>query len=245
VALQEPVLRSVGLGFRWALGPRYADVRGELTEILAAATDAADNWAWDVFDGDPSILVWNEDRRLHVIVQPRGLDIVSEHPDIDAVVAVASEVLAGCLDALNLKVVTRVSSSAKWTLAAGAAADVEKALEDWLLSPRLRTTLGPIGGRPDDLILSGRFEADNGVVTMFKTEPVTDEQAVGGGFFISDMEASEFPPASLLVDLERQHTDEFDSADGTKRSEGVLQQVLSQGSKLLATVGARDDLPDD
>ncbi len=239
--LQEPVLRGVSLSFGWEHSPLFSDVRGALTKVLVAATEAGERWVWDRMDGEPVVMASNDERRLFTFLHPEGLEITSEHPDTDAVAAVAGSSVERCLDRLEIAELRRVGVGAYWTLAAGKANQAGAALEGWLFSPRLRTTLGALGGRPDDLIVSARFEADNGVATTLRTEPLTDEQATNGPFFISDMEASEFPPALLLVRVDREHEASFGPAEGVERSSHVLHQVLSQGNKLIATLGREDD----
>lgn len=241
MALQEPVLRGVNLSFGWEQSPLFSDVRGALTKVLVAATEAGERWIWDRMDGEPVVMASNDERHLFTFLHPEGLEITSEHPDTDAVTAVAGSSVERCLDRMEIGELRRVGVGACWTLAAEQADQAEAALEEWLFSSRLRTTLGALGGRPDDLIVSARFEADNGVVTTLRTEPLTDEQAANGPFFISDMEASEFPPAMLFVRVEREHEARFGPAEGVERSTRVLQQVLGQGNKLIATLGGEDD----
>jgi hypothetical protein len=224
----------------WKHAPRFMDVRGAITELAVAAI-GHDEWRWDNISGDPVVVVWSEDTRLNVVVSPTGIDIASEQPDTEGVVAVAAMCVAPCLALMNVEEVSEVGGFASWTLAAADADRVESALEGWLFGPSLRTTLGALGGRPDDLILSVRFETDSGVVTILRTEPLTDEQAANGPYFFSDMKSSEFPPASLFARIDRDHRSTFPRAQAAERSQRLLNQVLVQGDKLLATVEGTDD----
>jgi hypothetical protein len=241
VALQEPVLRAASVRFAWAHAHLFPDVRGALTEVLVATTGAGDNWAWDTIAGAPAVMASNEERRVHGLISTDSLDLVDEHPDTDALSAAAATCVERSLSLLHVTELEAVGASAIWTLAASGTTDAEAALEDWLFSPRLRTTLGPLGGRPDDLVLTARFEADNGVATTFRTEPLTDEQAAAGPWFLSDMEPSEFSPASLYVQADREHRSKSAPSDGPDRAMRVLQQLRAQTEKLLATVGSTDD----
>jgi len=237
VPVQEPVLRNVYYEFGWLRAPRFPDVRGAITDVLRAATDSPEDWTWDSGADGAYVLSWNAENRLHLLASAEGLSIISEHPDQRALALSGEATLAACTDLLNVKTLSHCSAGAMWTLAAKDSRDAEAALEAWLFASEFRTRLSVLGGRPDDLIVSVRFENDTGVVTMLKAEPVTDEQAANGPFFISEMEVAEFPPAALLVSLDRRHRQEdFAASAGLARSSRHLEQILAHAEKLLATV---------
>jgi hypothetical protein len=241
VSLQEPVLRSIALRFGWTLPPRYPEVRGLLTEILVAAVETVDDWFWDATDAESSVFAWNEEERMHATVEPMALELVNELPNVEALNEVAQRCLGPCLDTLNLPAVTNVGCAATWMMAAESTSKVEKELETWLCSPSFRTRMAPFGSQPDDLTIYARFESDGGVGTSIKTEPVTDEQAAEGGFFLSRLTPSEFPPAALVTSIQRWQDVGLASDQGTDRAAELLEQLLPLGFKLLATIDESDE----
>jgi hypothetical protein len=238
VSLQEPVLRGVGLRFGWTPAPpRYPDVRGILTEILVAAVGTVDDWSWDYKEADSTVFAWNEETRMHATLRPRALEIVNELPNLEALKNAAQQCLEPCLQALNLQAVTEVGCAASWMMAAESTSHVEEELETWLCSPSFRTKMALLGSRPDDLTIYACYGSEREVTTSIKIEPVTDEQAAEGGFFLSDLAPSEFPPAALLATLDRWQKIQLVSDLGVDQAAESLEQILSLGPHLLATIG--------
>lgn len=250
MSLQEPVLRAAGLAFRLTLAPRFPDVRGLLTDVLLEVLHAGEeegesdiDWFWDSGSGSssPAVFAWDETRRLNISLAPRRLDILSEAPDVQALNSTARHILGPCLDILGLSEAIGCSATATWTLAAEQAADAEQALEEWVFQSSLRKTFEPLGGRPDDLVFEATFAGGGDVATSFRAEPVTDEQASEGPFFLSEFEVDEFPPGALLVQVERHQNSSGSADDAVERAERHLDKVLDQTDRLLATLEARDD----
>lgn len=242
MALQEPVLRAVGLAFRLAVAPRFPDVRGSLTDVFIDFTGSREDWFWDSSSGGPPLVsAWDDERRLFLVIGPQRLDVVSEAPDVDVAAEAATQVVGPCLDLLGLSEAAACAASATWTLAAEKSADAEQALEDWIFHPELRSNLGALGGRPDDLSFEASFASDGEVFTDITAEPVTDEEASDGPFFLSDMDVDEFPPGALIVRVERRQDQAVPSAECVGRSAAQLNKLLELSERLLATVGARDD----
>lgn len=237
--VQEPVLRAVNLRFGWGSPPRFVDVRGALTELLRQATESPDDWTWDEGLTGPVVAAWNDKQRLHLLASPEGLSLVSELPDATALEGAAARTVGPCLDLLEVRELDHCGAGATWTLAAADARDAEAALEGWLFRSDFRTRLEPVGGRPDDLVVTMVFGAEREVSSILRAEPVTDEEAVDI-FFLSEMERSEFPPAALLADFQRRHEHGFGAADGTARAVKHLDQLVTQAEKFLATVGDPD-----
>ncbi len=238
--LQEPVLRAVSFAFGWDLPPRFPDMRGTLTDILRGALDVKKDWSWDSGPDGPMVFAWNDEARLHALATPQGLDLVSEKPEAGKLAETAAASLADCLSTLHLDQVQRCAAAAAWTLAAEQPQEASQGLEAWLGGAALRRKLESLGGRPDDLIFSFRFGPNDGVVTTLRAEPVTDKQAANGPFFLSEMDPSEFAPASLYVHVERSHDGDFSPAEALERAGRHLEHVYSQGNKLLATVNSDD-----
>jgi hypothetical protein len=189
------------------------------------------------------VAAWNTERKLHIAASPGDLDIVSESPDPEGMFAALSRALPGCVQALGLSELTGVGASAVWTLAAENVNDAETALERWLMSPSLRTIMNPLGGRPDDLIVDMYFTTDTGLSSSFRIEPATDEQAAKGSFFISDRDVSEFSPGLLIMRIDRRQKRENLGSEAVARAQRHLEQVLTQGRTLMATVESEDASP--
>jgi hypothetical protein len=228
----------VEMRFAWALSPHLPDVGGALTDVLRGATGSPDGWAWDTGPDGPAVAAWDDERRLHLLVTPTGLSLTSERPDSEALSAAADATLMGCAELLHVTEMAGVGSGGIWTLAAENFGEAEEALEHWVFSTHLRTTLEPLGGRPADLILTLRFDAPGNVTTFVKVEPGTDKYAATGPYFISDMDESEFPPACLIADIDRRQDQAFAPSEAVERASRQLEHVTAQGQKLLATVSA-------
>lgn len=237
VALQEPVLRAAHFSFEWSVAPRFPDVRGAITEVLRSASGDSNDWFWDSDSESGSVIVVsNEDERLHLFARPRGVDVISEKPDLEALSGTAAACLDQCLRLLNVHEVSAARAGATWLLAAADSRQAEATLEKWLFDAHLRTTLDPFGGRPDDLVVMLRFDTESGVTTFLRAEPVTDEEAAASPYFLSDLDSADFPPAGLIVDMSRQHGDTFDATQALERAGRHLGQLRAQGERLLATV---------
>lgn len=237
VALQEPVLRAARLSFEWDLSPRFPEVRGAITEILRDATGSSQEWVWDSDEEvGPTVAAWNEKNQLFLIAGTRRLDCITESPDTPSIRDAAANSVQGCLAALNLDHLTGTMGAGTWMLAAEDSRQATEALEAWLFNESLRTTLQPLGGRPDDLIVSIRFDTGGDVTTSLRTEPLTDTQAAASPYFLSDAEPTDFPPASVIVEVERRQAEDCDPPQALSRAERHLEQVLAETERLLATV---------
>ena len=246
VAVQEPVLRVVQINVGWEMPPRFPDVRGELTDAFREITEDSGSWFWDSNSPAGMVFASNEEKQLYLLATPDGLDIVSEAPDVGTVISAADVVISDCMRILNLKSLRHAAGGAAWTLAAEDTKGAEAALESWLFMPQMRTRLGALGGRPSDIILTLRFDTETGVTTTLKTEPLTDEQAAEGPYFLSeDLDASEFPPAVLYVSVNRSQAGDFSAGDAATRGRRYLQQILKHGAELFANVDNRDDGSDE
>jgi hypothetical protein len=242
VSLQEPVLRAVTVSVEWPLPPRLPDVRGSLTDVLREALGVDEDWYWDSDSDGLTVVVWHEEERLHTIISGKGIIVVSERPDAERALKAATSIVAPCMELLALGKASACAAGATWTLAAQDAVEAEAALEGWLASPMLRERLNPLGGRPDDLIISVRYVGDGDVSTFFRVEPVTDSQAVGGGFFLSsDVEESEFAPSSLLAATDRREGREATPDEALNRLSRHLDHVVNNTTKALASVGGADE----
>lgn len=236
VSLQEPVLRGVGLRFRWTRPPRYPEVRGALTEILMAAVETADDWYWDYKEADSTVYVSNQDARMHATLSPRELKLQNEIPNAEALNAAAHRCLKPCLDTLNRQTLIEVGCAAVWMMAAESTATVESELEGWLFRPSFRRTMAPLGGQPDDLTMYASFGSDGEVASSIRTEPLTDEQAANGNYFESDFVASDFPPTALVTVIQRWQDAQITPDQGVDRAAELLAEMLPVGRELLATI---------
>lgn len=245
VSLQEPVLRGVGLRFRWTMPPRYSEVRGTLAEILMAAVETADDWYWDFREADSTVYVSNQDARMHARLSPRELKLGNEIPDTDALKAAAHRCLKPCLDTLNRQTLTEVGCAAVWMMAAESTATVESELEGWLFRPSFRKTMAPLGGQPDDLTIYASFGSDGDVASSINIEPITDEQASKGNYFESNFMASEFPPAALVTVIQRWQDGQITPDQGVDRAAELLAEMLPVGRELLATIQETHEQPRD
>lgn len=235
--LQEPVLHSVSLSVGWRIPPRFPDVRGEITDLLLETTGDPDRWMWrGDSDSRPYVTSWSDEDRIFLIAATEGLDIYLDRPDVETVEAALSGLVDPCLQILNLDSLDGYGSGAIWLLAAEDRASAEKGFEQWLFDGQFRNKLEAVGGRPDELELDLVFGRGSDTRTLLSAEVFSDESLAEDGPFLSEFEATDFPPGALVVDLKRQHDGEFDSAKGVADAIDQLRQLVDHGETLLATV---------
>jgi hypothetical protein len=207
---------------------------------LRRATQDDASWAWDADQDGPIVTAWNEEQRLYFLVASKRLKIVTELPEPSSLELAARTVLPDFLTTLHLDKLEGCGAGGTWTLAAPDSHAAAEGFERWLFSARLRSKLEALGGRPDDLILSLRFDNADEVTTYLRAEPATDRYAAEGPFFVTG-QVEDYPPASLIASIDRDQQSPLSGEAALDRARHHLEQVLNQAERALATVGFLDD----
>lgn len=233
MSLQEPVLRAAVVEFFWPDAPRFPDVRGQLIERMRAVTE--DDEAWH---GDQKMVgTWNDERRLHLIVSGGGVTVVSEDPERIDLIDVAAAILAGVMHELNVAEVTTIRTACTWLLAAESREAAAASIERRLGAGDLRDSFAPLGGRPDDLVLTYYFNSRAETQTSLRIVSMEREEFADSGDFITDFEEDELPPAAALIEARRRHRGHVPNpATALENAARHVESIRGAGERFIATL---------
>lgn len=204
--LQEFSLIGLIGQLRFALNPKYPDVRGEIITDMVSRLDLP-HWGW----GDEVINFHNEDRTWTLLAggrEARGVFFRIE--EVAEIVGVATELFEATLSHLQVTEVNFVGARTYW----GAAVDSFDELRDYVIQDIGTSKFG------DLIAATGTPASDVGFVVechsqdpkhTFRFGPMTRAQAAS--VYMPDAPQEDLPENFLFLDLDRNYNEKTFPAD--------------------------------
>lgn len=229
--IQESVLRNIHAILGWPAAPRYADVRGELTEQLMELAGPESDWNWD----GALTLVVNEATRIDLALTPTELIIATEAPTME-LGDLPARVATLLLERMHIEAVRLIGAGSVW-LAPVAAIDE---LNSWLAS-QLGTLGKPgvydaFGGKPSAFTLKAKVEGDE-LSYDVELKPITASEAAAADDFMSD-EEGDFPPAALYLEVARSQFGEIPAGEAPRIFADNLKKAMNAAQTFDMTIRA-------
>lgn len=227
--IQESVLRNIHMIIGWQPSPRYADVRGALTEELLKVVGADGEWHWD----GPMTLVIGEESGIDLAVSPSELVLASESPNID-LGELPAQVAGLVIQALAIQKVMLVGAGAVWLAPVSAKDELNEWLGGQLGSLGKPGLYDAFGGKPEAFSLEAEIR-DESFSFDVEVKPVTAAEAAESDDFRSD-EEEDFPPAALYLEVIRSELSEATTAEAPTAFTANLTKVVEASKKFDSAI---------
>jgi len=227
--IQESVLRNIHMIVGWQASPRYADVRGALTEELLKLVGSESDWHWE----GPTTLVIGEASNIDLAVSPSELVLASESTDVE-LGDLPAQAASLVIEALSIKEPRLIGAGAIWLAPVSASEE----LNEWLGS-RLGSLGKPglydaFGGKPSAFSLEAEI-SDKEFSYDVELKPITAAEAAESDDFRSD-EEDDFPPAALFMEVIRSEVSEAPAADAPTVFADNLDKVITASQRFDAAI---------
>lgn len=222
--MQEAVLRNLFMIIGWSATPRYADLRGSLTEELLSLAGPEAEWHWD----GAQTLITEEKSGFNLALSPTEVLIAIEPADQE-LGDLPNRIASLILERLPIKSALLIGAGSVWL---SPVSDVGE-LNEWLAGemgnigkPGLYDAFG---GRPSKFHLKAEIE-DEKFVFDVDLRPITAADAAESDDFLSD-EEDDFPPAALYLEVKRTERDEIDAELAAEKFADNLERSLAAAKK--------------
>jgi hypothetical protein len=232
--LQEILLRGIIVQLRFAVTPRFPDIRGRLIEELSEILELPE-WGW----GD-NVFLTTVDRSVTVFASSRELRVnFEEVEDAEEHFAFAKQFFDHAGGMLGVKAVEFVGVRTFWI----GAVDSFDELHKWLLdrlAASAQDVLSIVSQPPTDTGWVFEFHKEDPKHTL-RVGPMTNDQAVQLGLFVQESRVR-LPAEFLFIDLDRvNNEDKLDWPAAQSRWEATFRKNLEIGEKIAASLSLGKD----